>query len=161
MGCVSRAFEPQRITKSVSSTSRYDEVPPPAPNTVARPATLGACQVRLQLSTLLLPMATRVNFCAMKFISLVVLEQLNIPNPLGPSARAFANPAAAASRASSQDAGLRRPPSRTNGCVRRWSPSTIANTILPTRPPGPDLRRPAFSLDFVLGLAAIRPNEIG
>ena len=26
----------------------YDDVPPPAPNTVARPTTLGACQVRLQ-----------------------------------------------------------------------------------------------------------------
>ena len=56
----------------------------------------GACQVRLQLSMLLLPMTTRVNFCAMKFISLVVLEQLNMPKPLGPSSRAFANPAAAA-----------------------------------------------------------------
>src|SRR6267378_7910379 len=112
MGCVSRAFEPQRITKSVSSTSRYDEVPPPAPNTVARPATLGACQVLLQLSTLLLPMTTRVNFCAMKFISLVVLEQLNIPKPFGPNARALSNPAAARSRASSHDAGRKTPPSR-------------------------------------------------
>src|SRR5487761_1082068 len=115
MGCVSRAFDPQRMTRSVSSASRYDEVPPPAPNTVARPATLGACQVRLQLSMLLLPMTTRLNFCAMKFISLVVLEQLNIPNPLGPKARALANPAAARSRASSHDAGRNLPPSRTKG----------------------------------------------
>src|ERR1700681_163880 len=95
MGCVSRAFEPQRSTSSVSSASRYDEVPPPAPNTVARPATLGACQVRLQLSILLLCMTTRVNFWAMKFISLVVLEQLNIPNAFGPRSRAVANPEAA------------------------------------------------------------------
>jgi hypothetical protein len=28
---------------------------------------------------LLLPITTRANFCAMKFISLVLLEQLNIP----------------------------------------------------------------------------------
>ena len=69
---------------SVSSASRYDEVPPPAPNTVARPATLGACQVRLQLSMLLLCMTARVNFWAMKFISFVVFEQLNIPKAFGP-----------------------------------------------------------------------------
>ena len=40
-------------------------VPPPAPKTAARPATLGACQVRLQLSMLLVPMTERTNFCAM------------------------------------------------------------------------------------------------
>ena len=38
--------------------------PPPAPNTAARPATLGACQVRLQLSMWLQPMTDRTNFCA-------------------------------------------------------------------------------------------------
>jgi hypothetical protein len=47
-----------------SSTSRYEEVPPPAPKTVARPTTLGACQVRLQLSMLLEPIVARMNFCA-------------------------------------------------------------------------------------------------
>ena len=41
----------------------------------------------------------------------------------------LANPAAALSRASSHDAGRRRPPSRTNGWVRRWRPSSIADTI--------------------------------
>ena len=35
--------------------------------------------MRLQLSMLLLPMTTRANFCAMKFISFVDLEQLNSP----------------------------------------------------------------------------------
>ena len=30
------------------------------------------------------PMATRVNFWAMKFISFVVFEQLNIPKAFGP-----------------------------------------------------------------------------
>ena len=79
MGCVSRALLPQRSTKSVSSISRYEDVVPPAPNTVARPATLGACQVRLQESMSLLPRTTRENFCAAKFISLVDREQLKIP----------------------------------------------------------------------------------
>ena len=52
------------MMRSVSSISLYDEVPPPAPKTVVRPTTDGACQVRLQLSTLLLPMTERANFCA-------------------------------------------------------------------------------------------------
>ena len=64
MGCVSRAFDPHRMTRSVSSISLYELVPPPAPKTVVRPTTLGACQVRLQLSMLLLPRAARANFCA-------------------------------------------------------------------------------------------------
>ena len=92
------------------SISSYEEVPPPAPKTVVRPTTLGACQVRLQLSTLLLPITARVNFWAMKFISFVVLEQLNMPNAFGPLVRARAKPAAARSRASSQVAGRKRPP---------------------------------------------------
>ena len=50
---------------SVSSVSRYELVPPPAPKTVARPTTLGACQVLLQLSMLFDPHTTRVNFIAM------------------------------------------------------------------------------------------------
>ena len=64
MGCVSRAFDPHRMTRSVSSISLYELVPPPAPKTVVRPTTLGACQVRLQESMLLLPRAARANFCA-------------------------------------------------------------------------------------------------
>jgi hypothetical protein len=48
--------------RSVFSTSSYELVPPPAPKTVVRPTTLGACQVRLQLSMLLLPITTRANF---------------------------------------------------------------------------------------------------
>ena len=59
-----RAFEPQSRITSVSSISRYELVPPPAPNTVARPATLGACQVRLQLSMLFVPITERTNLCA-------------------------------------------------------------------------------------------------
>ena len=56
----------------------------PSRKTVARPTTLGACQVRLQLSMLLQPMTVRTNFWAAKLSSLVVLEQLNIPNACGP-----------------------------------------------------------------------------
>ena len=59
--------------------------------------------MRLQLSMLLLPMTDRANFCAMKFISLVALEQLNIPKELGPwRSTTDRNPLAARSRASFQ-----------------------------------------------------------
>src|SRR6266550_1267397 len=106
MGCVSRALLPHRTMTSVSSASRYELVPPPAPNTVARPATLGACQVRLQLSMLLLPSTARLNFCAAKLTSLVALEHEKVPNVVAPCA-AFAarKPATTRSRASSQLAG--------------------------------------------------------
>ena len=56
------------------------------PKTAARPATLGACQVRLQLSMLFEPMTMRANFWAAKFISLVLFEQLKRPNDCGPCA---------------------------------------------------------------------------
>src|SRR4051812_44388875 len=64
IGCASRAFDPHRNTTSVFSASSYEEVEPPAPNTVARPTTLGACQVRLQLSMLLEPNADRASLDA-------------------------------------------------------------------------------------------------
>ena len=38
----------------------------------------------MQLSTLFECITTRVNFWAMKFISLVVFEQLNMPKACGP-----------------------------------------------------------------------------
>lgn len=53
------------MVRSVSSTSWYELVPPPAPKTAVRPTTLGACQVRLQESTWLLASTARANFCAM------------------------------------------------------------------------------------------------
>ena len=50
--------------------------------------------MRLQESMLLVPMATRANFWAMKFISFVDLEQLKTPIEFGPAVpRACANPA--------------------------------------------------------------------
>src|SRR2546422_1955128 len=123
MGCVSRAFDPQSRITFVSSISRYEFVPPPAPKTIARPATLGACQVRLQLSMLLLPITTRVNFCATKFISFVAFEQLNIPNDQPPpSFSAVFRARAVRSRASSHVAGRREPLPcvwRTSGSVNR------------------------------------------
>ena len=82
IGCVSRAFDPQSRIRSVSSISRYELVPPPAPNTVARPTTLGACHVRLQLSMLLLPMTLRANFCATKLTSFVALRAAEQPERL-------------------------------------------------------------------------------
>ena len=106
---------------SASSASLYELVPPPAPNTVARPATLGACQVRLQLSMLLLCITERMNFCAMKFSSLVALEQLNMPKELAaPWSMALWKPLAAASSASSHVVIRRFPDSsRTIGSVSR------------------------------------------
>src|SRR5262245_9827942 len=131
IGCVSRAFEPQRRITSVSSISRYDEVPPPAPNTVARPTTLGACQVRLHESMLFVPTTWRASFCASKFISFVAFEQEKIPNDVEDVARARANPAATASSASSQDAGLSASPSRRSGVVSR--PLGFGMGVLSTR----------------------------
>src|SRR3990167_3993878 len=120
MGCASRALEPQRTITSVCSTSRKLEVPPPAPKTVARPTTLGACQVLFQLSMLFLPTAARKNFCAAEVTSLVALEQLKMPNVLGPCCLTVRlMPSAARVRASSQVAGRSLPPSRTRGSVSR------------------------------------------
>src|ERR1041384_6382367 len=79
IGCASRAFEPQRKTKSVCSASSYELVEPPAPKMGVRPTTEGAWQVRLQLSTLLLPKTCRAIFDARKLTSLVDFEQLKIP----------------------------------------------------------------------------------
>src|SRR5690242_747195 len=133
MGCASRAFAPQRKRTSVSSTSRYELVPPPAPNTVARPTTLGACHVRLQLSTLCVPKATRASFPARKFISLVDLEQLKMPSRLGPGFRFRRNPSAARSSASAHVAGRSDPPSRTSGSVSRTYPWAFFGCTIETR----------------------------
>src|SRR5207247_5823401 len=83
-------------------------------------------EVRLQLSSSLLPIVFRVNSCAMRFISFVGLEQLNMPNPFGPIRLAASNPAAARESASSHEAGRRLPPSLTSGWVRRSRPSPMA-----------------------------------
>src|SRR3954469_16142396 len=115
IGCASRAFDPHRNTTSVFSASSYDEVDPPAPNTVARPTTLGACHVRLQLSMLLFPNATRASFEARKFTSLLDFEHENTPIAFWPLAARFRlNPSVARSSASSHVARLSSPLSRTS-----------------------------------------------
>src|SRR3569833_4468708 len=84
IGGASRAFDPQRKTKSVCAASSYELVEPPAPRMAVRPTTEGACQVLLQLSTLLLPNTCRAIFAARKFTSFVDLEQLKIPVAVRP-----------------------------------------------------------------------------
>ncbi len=86
-------------------------MPPPAPKTVARPTTEGACQVRLQESMLFVPMAVRMNFCAMKFISFVAFEHEKHAHRVGRRGRPRARrkPSAARSSASSHEAGRSRP----------------------------------------------------
>ncbi len=64
MGWAKRALEPHITMTSVCSISSYEEVPPPEPKAAERPATLGAWQVRLQESTLWVPITTRANFWA-------------------------------------------------------------------------------------------------
>ena len=59
IGCVSRAFDPHSTMRSVFSISSYELVPHLLLNTVARPTTEGACQVRLRLSMLLLRRTVR------------------------------------------------------------------------------------------------------
>ena len=134
IGCVSRAFEPQSRITSVSSISWYDDVPPPAPNTVARPTTLGACQVRLQQSMLFVPITWRANFCARKFISFVAFEHEKIPNDVDASAVTRAREArrGAVERLVPGSRAAARPPSRTSGVVRRPFDATT-----PTCPSGP------------------------
>ena len=87
---------------------------------MARPTTLGACQVRLQESMLLVPITARANFCTMKFSSLVDLEHEKNPMASGPYASLTDwKPAAARASASSHDAVRKTPLSRTIGSVIR------------------------------------------
>src|SRR5262249_47484343 len=77
---------------------------------------LGACQVRLQLSTLFVLKTTRANFCVAKFSSFVAFEQEKTP-VRAPAPSALRKPAAARSSASSQLASRSSPFSRTRGVV--------------------------------------------
>src|SRR3989442_11594364 len=121
--------------KFASSISTYELVPPPAPTTVARPTTLGACQVRLQLSMLLLPSTWRMNFWATKFTSFVAFEQLNRPTPWPPFRSVAArSPPAARSSASSQLVSRRTPLSLTRGSVSRDCPLLMASSDRLSRP---------------------------
>ena len=62
-GCDSVVLEPVTSRKSEPASSSIEFDIAPLPTMTARPATVGACQVRLQLSMLLVPIATLANFC--------------------------------------------------------------------------------------------------
>ena len=67
--------------------------------------------MRLQESMLFVPMAVRMSFWAMKFISFVAFEHEKHPTASGPrSATVRRKPSAARSSASSHEAGRSRPP---------------------------------------------------
>ena len=61
-GCVSVVLVPTAKISLASASSATLFVIAPRPTMTARPATEGACQVRAQLSTLLVPITARVNF---------------------------------------------------------------------------------------------------
>ena len=56
-------FVPMAKISFALAKSAKEFVIAPEPNDIARPATVGACQVRAQLSTLLVPRTARKNFC--------------------------------------------------------------------------------------------------
>ena len=61
-GWASDVLEPITIISGAFSISWMEFVIAPAPSVEARPATVGACQVRAQWSTLFVPMTARINF---------------------------------------------------------------------------------------------------
>ncbi|KJU86172.1 hypothetical protein MBAV_001635 [Candidatus Magnetobacterium bavaricum] len=62
MGCPSVVFDPKINSTSASLICASELLAAPAPNEVARPATVGACQTRAQLSTLLVCSVVLTNF---------------------------------------------------------------------------------------------------
>ena len=62
-GWASVEFDPATNRKSVPASSSMEFVMAPLPTMTAIPATVGACQVREQLSILLVPIPMRENFC--------------------------------------------------------------------------------------------------
>ena len=61
-GWVSVMLEPTTMISGDRSSSAIELLIAPRPTMTARPATVGACQVRAQLSTLLVPITARENF---------------------------------------------------------------------------------------------------
>ena len=116
-------------------------MPPPAPNTVARPTTLGACQVRLQLSMLLLPIDDAGELLGDEVHLVRRLRAAEQPERVRavPVDARRANPAAARSSASSHVAGRSAPFSRTSGWVSRVSFSAYPITS-PRSSKGPENR---------------------
>ena len=62
-GWASVMLDPMTKNILAFSKSAKELVIAPEPNVVARPATVGACQVRAQLSMLLVPITARKSFC--------------------------------------------------------------------------------------------------
>ena len=62
-GCASVMFVPMQKMTSGSSMSRSGLLIAPRPSVAARPATVGLCQARLQLSTWFVAKPARMNFC--------------------------------------------------------------------------------------------------
>ena len=62
IGWAAVVFVPMAKIKGASSSSGIEAQEAPRPTVIARPATVGACQVRAQLSTLFVPMTARMNF---------------------------------------------------------------------------------------------------
>ena len=61
-GCASVVLDPITRSMSAPAISSIELLIAPLPTMTARPATVGECQVREQLSILLVPSATRANF---------------------------------------------------------------------------------------------------
>ncbi len=62
-GWASAMFVPMQTKSFASPKQRKEFVIAPEPNVVARPATVGACQVRAQWSMLLVPITDLKSFC--------------------------------------------------------------------------------------------------
>ena len=63
-GWLSVVLVPSAKRKGASSNSAMELVIAPFVSVAASPATVGACQVRWQLSTLLVRITARANFCS-------------------------------------------------------------------------------------------------
>ena len=118
---------------------------PPVPKTVARLATDGACQVRLQLSMLLLPRTIRESF-GQRSDLVGRLGAAEVPTGTRASAgrcrsRAARSAAIVRSSASSHVAGLSSPPSCSHEGLGQAN-LRLRHECLRFGPPAGDLRRP-------------------
>ena len=115
------AFDPHITMTSVSSISAYDEVPPPAPNTVARPTTRGSVSSAVA-GVDVVGADHRPGELLGDEVHLVgrlrAGEEARSRWPPCVS-RVVRKPSAARPSASSQRAGRSSPLSRTRGCVSR------------------------------------------
>ena len=83
-GWVSVVLVPVAKMSLAFSNSAMELVIAPRPTMTAIPAIVGACQVREQLSMLLVPMTARASFCMRKLPSLGARAELHRAKALGP-----------------------------------------------------------------------------